>query len=53
MANLSVSRFVLRAVLNHKDSEVTTVYDRHSYDAEKRAALKKWAKFLKRIIAAR
>jgi len=26
-------------ILNHVESGVTTVYDRHSYDAEKRAAL--------------
>jgi integrase len=39
MASLGVTRFVLGRVLNHVDSSITAVYDRHTYDAEKRQAL--------------
>lgn len=35
----SVSKF-----LNHVETGVTTVYDRHSYDPEKRAALEFWGR---------
>jgi len=37
-----VSRFKLILILNHVESGVTKVYDRHSYDAEKRQALETW-----------
>jgi|GEM_PF-4862495 len=33
-------------ILNHVDSTITAVYDRHSYDAEKRNALAAWSKKL-------
>jgi hypothetical protein len=36
-------------VLNHKDRTVGGIYDRHSYDREKRAALEGWARELTRI----
>ena len=42
MTSLGVSRLVVAKVLNHVESGVTAVYDRHSYDAEKRAALETW-----------
>ena len=32
------------------DAGVTAVYDRHTYDKEKRAALAKWARKLKEIL---
>ena len=34
-------------VLNHKERGVTAVYDRHSYDQEKRQALEAWGRRLK------
>jgi integrase len=37
-----VSRFTVEQVLNHQGRGITKVYDRHSYDAEKRDALRKW-----------
>jgi integrase len=43
MASLGVSRSTLGQILNHADRSVTSVYDRYSYDAEKRAALELWA----------
>ena len=43
MSSLGVQRITLSRILNHTDSSVTAVYDRHSYDQEKRAALDLWA----------
>jgi len=45
------SRHVIGLILNHKQSGVTSVYDRASYDAPKRRALEKWGRELQRIIA--
>jgi len=53
MARLGVSRMVIGRVLGHADSDVTGRYDRHGYDAEKRAALTKWADELERVISER
>jgi integrase len=39
MTGSGTSRLVVSKVLNHVESGVTAVYDRHSYDAEKRTAL--------------
>ena len=51
MASLGIGRFTIGRVLNHVEKSVTATYDRHSYDAEKRAALDAWAARLKEIIA--
>jgi integrase len=53
MASLGVSRLVIGRVLNHVERGVTAVYDRHSYDAEKRAALEAWARRLQAIVGER
>lgn len=54
MAKLKVGRTVLGKILNHKgaasDNLVTAIYDRHSYEDEKRQALLKWEMHLKRIL---
>src|SRR5260370_30196306 len=50
MARVGVSRFIIGQVLNHSEKGVTSVSDRHSYDAEKRAALEKWDRELRRIL---
>lgn len=42
MASAGVGRLVIGKVLNHVESGVTAVYDRHGYDAEKREALEAW-----------
>jgi integrase len=52
MAELGVSRFIIGQVLNHADSSVTAIYDRHSYLPEKREALERWAQRLLEIVAA-
>jgi hypothetical protein len=41
MTTIGISRLVVSKILNHAEPGVTAVYDRHSYDAEKRAALAK------------
>ena|SRR5688572_9497839 len=50
MAGGGVSRLVISRVLNHVEKGVTAVYDRHSYDAENRAALAWWDAKLAAII---
>ncbi len=51
MTSLGIPPYVVKKVLNHVDTGVTAVYDRHSYDAEKRDALEKWAEKLSVITA--
>ena len=46
MTSLSIGRLTVAKVLNHVESGVTAVYDRHGYDAEKRSALNAWASHL-------
>ena len=46
MASLGIPRLTLSKILNHVESGVTATYDRHSYDAEKRRALERWARHL-------
>ena len=46
-----ILRLVVQKILNHVETGVTSVYDRHSYDAEKKDALEKWAKRLTRIVS--
>jgi hypothetical protein len=50
MASAGVPRLVVAKILNHVETGVTAVYDRHSYDAEKRAALDLRARELQRIL---
>ncbi len=54
MANLAVLPHVIEAVLNHisggaRGSEVARIYNRNSYDKEKREALDLWAKHVLKI----
>ncbi len=51
MASAGVNRIVIGKILNHAEPGVTAVYDRHSYDAEKRAALDAWGSRVKHIVA--
>lgn len=52
MASGGVSRLAIAKVLNHADPSVTAVYDRHSYDPEKRNALERWEEKLMEIVGA-
>lgn len=50
MTSIGIPRETVRRLLNHVETDVTAVYDRYSYDPEKRAALERWARELGRII---
>ena len=50
MTSLGVSRLTVSKILNHVETGVTAVYDRHGYDAEKRHALEAWAARLEEIV---
>lgn len=52
MTGLGVPRLVVSKILNHVERGVTAVYDRHSYDPEKRDALEKWARKLRTFLMA-
>jgi integrase len=51
MVGAGVPRLVVSKILNHVESGVTAVYDRHSYDPEKRAALDFWGRQVDAIIS--
>ena len=51
MVGSGINRLVVSKILNHAESGVTAVYDRHSYDKEKRQALDSWAKQIKYILS--
>ena len=53
MTGIGISRLVVSKVLNHVERGITAVYDRHSYDAEKRGALLKWEQHLTAILNAK
>jgi integrase len=50
MTSMGIPRLVVSKILNHVERGVTAVYDRHSYDQEKRQALETWAHKLKNIL---
>jgi integrase len=51
MASGGVPRFVISRILNHSaDKDITSVYDRYSYDSEKRAAMEFWNRHLSAIL---
>ena len=51
MVGGGVPRLVVSKILNHVETGVTAVYDRHSYDPEKRAALDDWGSRLEQIVS--
>jgi integrase len=50
MASGGISRLTISKILNHAEKGITAVYDRHSYDAEKQAALGWWDKKLRVVL---
>jgi len=50
MTSAGISRLTVSKILNHAEGGVTAVYDRYSYDAEKRQALELWGRRLEAII---
>ena len=51
MASEGTNRLVIQKILNHVESGVTAVYDRHSYDPEKRQALVAWGRWLDALVS--
>jgi len=51
MTSMGLSRDTVSKVLNHVEKGVTRVYDRYTYDREKRQALETWAERLEEILA--
>jgi integrase len=51
MTSLGISRLTVGKLLNHVETGVTAVYDRHSYDSEKREALEIWGRRLTDIVS--
>jgi len=51
MTSAGTSRLVVSKILNHAEVGVTAVYDRHSYDKEKRGALEAWGRQLTDIVS--
>ncbi len=50
MSSMGTSRLVISKILNHAEQSITAIYDRHSYDKEKRQALNMWARKLDSIL---
>ena len=50
MSALGISREIAEKVLNHTDSSINAVYDRHAYAPEKRKALEEWGKLMAKHI---
>ena len=50
ITEIGFNRLVVDKILNHKDQSVGGIYDRHSYDREKRQALEAWERELDAIL---
>jgi hypothetical protein len=50
MTGSGIDRLLVSKLLNHVESGITAVYDRHSYDKEKRQALNAWGRMLQHIL---
>ena len=51
MTSMGIHRLTVAKILNHAERGVTAVYDRHSYDQEKREALEAWGGRLEEIVS--
>ena len=51
MARLGIDHIVLAKVLNHTVGGITAVYNRYTYDDEKRKALEMWGNYVERLIS--
>lgn len=51
MTEAGINRLTVAKILNHAETGVTAVYDRHSYDKEKRQALEAWGRRLDAILS--
>jgi integrase len=53
LARLGVDRVVISKIMNHSEGGVTSIYDRHARDDEKRLGLERWGQRLQAIAAAK
>jgi integrase len=51
MTGNGIPRETVQKILNHVERGATKIYDRYSYDKEKRDAMNKWDRILKKIIS--
>jgi integrase len=51
MTSNGIPRLTVKRILNHIEKDVTGIYDRYSYDAEKREALDAWGKRLMLMVS--
>jgi len=51
MTGMGILRLTVSKILNHTEGGVTNIYDRYSYDGEKREALELWANRLEKIVS--
>ena len=51
MTSAGIPRLTVKRILNHLEGDVTDIYDRYSYDAEKREALETWARRLHVLVS--
>jgi len=51
MASMGIPRFTVQKLLNHVEPGVTKIYDRYSYDAEKKEALEAWSRRLMVLVS--
>ena len=53
MTGRGISRLTVSKLLNHSEAGITKIYDRHSYDPEKRLALDAWGARVEEIVTHR
>jgi integrase len=51
MTSIGIARLTVKKILNHVERDITAVYDRYSYDKEKREALEIWSKQLTLMVS--
>jgi len=51
MTGSGIPREIVKKILNHVEAGVTAVYDRYSYDQEKKSAMAKWDRRLQAILS--
>ena len=51
MTGMAISRLTVKEILSHAERDVMAIYDRHSYDPEKRKALEAWGRWLDAIVS--
>ena len=51
MTGMGIPRLTVSKLLNHAEAGITQIYDRHSYDPEKKQALDAWGARVEQIVA--